>query len=237
MPIYPMPLVRVEIALQTLIDSQLCTLLIRREQAPYKDRWALPGGVVRVDRDPTLDACAERVSRERLGVIPPSLRQLCAVGASGRDPRGPSEWGVSIVYRSLIQSDSLPIEGGKRVKGFRWVPVDHPLRDDQIAFDHQRLIAHAAALTRAEFTALEFLPGLVPRQFTLTELQSLCEAVLGERLDKSSFRRKLAARELVKPIPGAFTQGVRYRPAAVYELTVNREPLHAVNATAITPRA
>jgi hypothetical protein len=40
---------------------------------------------------------------------------------------------------SLIQSDSLPIEGGERVKGFRWVPVDQPLRDDQIALDHQRL--------------------------------------------------------------------------------------------------
>ena len=218
MPIYPMPLVRVEIALQSLIDSRLCTLLIRREEAPYKDRWALPGGVVRVDHDRTLDDCAERVSRERLGVVPPSLRQLCAVGASGREPRGPAEWGVSIVYRSLIQSDTLSIESGKRVKGVRWVPVDHPLRDDQIAFDHQRLIAHAAAVTRAEFAGLQFVPGFVPKHFTLTELQALCEAVLGERLDKSSFRRKLAARELVKPVPGAYTQGVRYRPAAVYEL-------------------
>lgn len=213
-----MPLVRIEIALQALVDGRLCTLLVKRGEPPYKDRWALPGGVIRVDLDENLDAAARRVAGERLLSVPPNLRQLCAVGAAGREPRGPHEWGLSVVYRALGPQGAIEPQAGKRIRDLKWVPADEPLRAELVAFDHLALVAQAVATTRAEIAALQFPAGFVPPRFTLTELQTLCEQVLGTRLDKSSFRRKLAERELVRQVEGEFVRGGKNRPAAVFEL-------------------
>lgn len=219
MPLYPMPFVRVEIALQSVVDRRLCTLFVMREQPPYAGRWALPGGIVRVDLDANLDAAAIRMAQERLGSAPPNLQQLCAVGAAGREPRGPQKWGLSVVYRTLVPEGSLTVTPGKRVSGLKWVPADEPLTDARVGFDHQELAARAIAATRSEIAALKFPPGFVPARFTLTELQQLCEQVLGSALDKSSFRRKLRERGLTTPVEGMYKRGERSRPAAFYSLS------------------
>jgi 8-oxo-dGTP diphosphatase len=57
--------------------------------------------------------------------------------------------------------------------------------------------------------------GFVPARFTLGELQSCCEMLLGRRLDKSSFRRRLDERSLVEPVPGEMRTGP-FRPAQLF---------------------
>src|SRR5258706_1133010 len=98
---HPMPFTRLEVAVMSLIDGQLKVLLARRAEAPHAGKWALPGGVLRIDLDHTLDAAARRVMFERLGLELPFVRQLCAAGGPTRDPRAP--WGLSIVYRALVR--------------------------------------------------------------------------------------------------------------------------------------
>ena len=210
---YPMPFTRLEIALMGLLDGQLQVLLARREQSPYAGRWALPGGVLRIDLDRTLDDGARRVMHERLGLELPFLRQLCAVGGPTRDPRAP--WALSVVYRALVQSDQLQPLAGKRIAGLTWRPVDEVAEDKSLAFDHAVLVAQAATTTRAEVDQLDLPAGLLPDTFTLGELQSTCEQVLGRKLDKSSFRRRLADQGLVEPVAGAMKGGAN-RPAQVY---------------------
>ena len=219
MPKYPMPLVRVEIVLQTLIQSRLSTLLIRRAEDPFKGLWALPGGVIRVDLDASLDASALRVLQERLHIAPDGLRQLTAIGSSGRDPRAPHAWGLSIVYRGMVPEGTVLPKAGKRIDEWSWFPVDELPAARRFAFDHGALVEQATLDTRTEFYDLHFPPGLIPPKFTLTELQKICEDVLGHRIDKSSFRRKLMDREIVTPIAGAIQSGLRNRPAALYSLS------------------
>jgi hypothetical protein len=62
---------------------------------------------------------------------------------------------------------------------------------------------------------LELPMGFLPREFTLGELQATCEQLLGRKLDKSSFRRRLADRDLVEPIEGSMRGGA-FRPAQLY---------------------
>ena len=212
---HPMPFARLEIALMALIDGRLQVLLARRAQAPYASRWALPGGVLRIDLDRTLDDGARRVMQERLGMELPFLRQLCAVGGPTRDPRAP--WALSVVYRALVLSERVQPLAGKRVEGLVWRPVDEAGHDRSLAFDHASLVAQAAAVTRAEVEQLDLPVGLLSDEFTLGELQASCEQALGRRLDKSSFRRRLADRHLVEPVEGAMRGGA-YRPAQVYRL-------------------
>jgi 8-oxo-dGTP diphosphatase len=200
----------------SLVDKQLNVLLIRREEAPYKGSWALPGGVLRVDLDPDLDGAAVRIAKERLGIPPPNLCQMTAVGAKGRDPRGEAGWGLSVVYRALIAEDAATFTPGKRVTELRWVPVDE--LPTKIAFDHAELIAQALNQTRSDIAKLTFPPGFVPERFTLGELQVLSEQVLGHTIDKASFRRKLRDRDLVEAIEGEQLRGSAHRPSAIFRL-------------------
>ncbi|MFO0295554.1 MAG: NrtR DNA-binding winged helix domain-containing protein [Rhodospirillales bacterium] len=78
-------------------------------------------------------------------------------------------------------------------------------------------MARAVAATRAEVDALDLPAALLPESFTLGELQALCERLLSRRLDKSSFRRRIAERDLVAPVAGQMRTGAN-RPAQVYRL-------------------
>lgn len=210
-----MPFTRLEIAVLGLVDGELQVLLARRAEAPHAGRWALPGGVLRIDLDASLDAAARRVMRERLELELPFLRQLCATGGATRDPRAP--WALSIVYRALVRAGSVQPSAGRRIEALGWRAAADAIADESLAFDHAQLIARAVEHTRAEIERLELQAGFLPDQFTLGELQSICEQLLGRALDKSSFRRRLADRHLVEPVVGVMRIGAN-RPAQVYRL-------------------
>lgn len=217
---YPMPFTRLEIALLAVVGEQMQVLLVQRAEEPYAGYWALPGGVLRIDMDASLEEGARRVAHERLKLAPPFLRQLCAVGGAARDPRGP--WALSVVYRALVRPELIEPVAGKRIQALAWRPVNTLCSDRGLAFDHAELVAKAVATTRSEVERMDIPFAMLPERFTLGELQSMCEKVLGRRLDKSSFRRKLDDRDLVEPVPGE-TRGGAYRPAQIYAAKHIRE--------------
>ena len=210
---YPMPFTRIEIAVMTVLDGRLHVLLARRALPPHAGKWALPGGVLRIDLDRSLDTAALRVMRERLGIELPFLRQMCALGGPSRDPR--AKWALSVVFRALVPADGVHPAPGKRVESIAWRPIDDAIEDKMLAFDHAVLIKQAVVTTRAEIDSLELPFGFLPEQFTLGELQTTCEEILGHPLDKSSFRRRLADREIVEAVQGAMRGGA-FRPAQLY---------------------
>jgi ADP-ribose pyrophosphatase YjhB (NUDIX family) len=209
-----MPFTRLEIVVLSLVDGQLQVLLVRRAEAPHAGKWALPGGALRIDLDRSLEAAARRVMNERLGLELPFLRQLCAVGGPTRDPRAP--WALSVVYRALVPAEDFAPSAGKRVEALAWRPVGDAIDDKSLAFDHAALIAQAVAVTRAEVERLELPFGILPQEFTLGELQATCEQLLGHRLDKSSFRRRLADRDAVEAVEGSMRGGA-FRPAQLFQ--------------------
>ena len=83
-PEHPMPFTRLELAAFAVEGGQLQVLLGQRAEAPHKGRWALPGGVLRIDKDADLEAACQRVALERLGVALPEPRQVAAVGGRRR---------------------------------------------------------------------------------------------------------------------------------------------------------
>lgn len=212
-----MPFTRLELCVLSVVEDGLSVLLARRAGEPFKGKWALPGGVLRIDLDANLEAGAQRVAEERLGLglALPYLRQQCAVGGRARDPRAP--WALSIVYRAFIPSAGFHPESGKRIEELKWRAVDEAVADRSLAFDHASIIAAAAASLRHEIERLEIPREVLPEHFTLAELQEFSERVLGRALDKSSFRRKLEARELVEPVPGEMRRGAN-RPAQLFRI-------------------
>ena len=214
-PVHPMPFVRIELVVLTVQEGALQVLLGRRAEAPYAGRWALPGGVLRIDLDDDLDAACLRVARERLGLELPSATQLCAVGGRSRDPRAP--WALSVVYRCIAEPGQLVATPGKRMAELKWADAFDACTDTKLAFDHDDLIDAAVNALQSEVAALRFSPGLITEPFTLGDLQATAEAVLGRSLDKSSFRRRIDAGERVEPVGDEKRTGP-FRPAQLFRL-------------------
>ena len=92
-PIHPMPFVRLELVVMSIQDERLVILEGKREQAPYQGKWALPGGVLRIDLDKTLDDAVQRVAQERLGARMMAARFVqTREGYAQRAPRHRSFW-------------------------------------------------------------------------------------------------------------------------------------------------
>ncbi len=214
-PKHAMPFIRVELVLLSVAAGGLQVLLSHRKEAPFKGKWGLPGGVLRIDLDASLEAAAQRVSNERLNRSLPNLNQVAAVGGAKRDPRAP--WAMSVVYRSLVQPD-IDTSPGKRVQALAWRNAVEVIAANDLAFDHAALVAKGVDATRREVKELRFPTGWMPEEFTLSELQAMSEAVLDAKLDKVTFRRRMDVDQVAVALDGRMRQGGAFRPAQLYKL-------------------
>jgi len=207
------PTVAVDVALCTVRDGALCVLVGRARGGSFAGWWALPGG--RVREDETLDAAAARELREQTGLADPYLEQLYTFGSPQRDPHGRI---VSVAYVGLLPAGADPMPGPK-YDALAWRPVDAL---PPLAYDHAAVVTTAVARLRAKLQYTNLVYTVLPRAFTLSELQALYEAILGRRLDRRNFRKKVLALGLLKPL-GRERRGP-HRPAALYAFR-HRRPM------------
>jgi 8-oxo-dGTP diphosphatase len=199
--------VTVDIVIFTVRDGVLEVLLVRRGIAPYKGQWAIPGGFV-LDGE-SLDTAALRELREETGVADVYLEQLYSFGEPGRDPRGRV---VTVAYFALIASERVSVAGGSDATDARWWEVG---RQPDLAFDHDKILAYAVQRLRGKIGYTAVGLELLPEKFTLTELQQVYEAILGEKLDKRNFRRRIESLGLLKALD-EYAPLASGRPAQLY---------------------
>lgn len=208
---WPHPAVAVDIALFTvageLQDLRLQVLLIARKEKPFRGQWALPGGFVRIDED--LPDAARRELAEETGVREVYLEQVAAVGTPDRDTR---ERVITVVYVGLVAGGRHPLEPTGDAAEARWFDV---ARLPPLAFDHAELLAMALEHLRRRVGEAPVCFELLPEEFTLSELQALTEAILGRRLDRRNFRRRVLELGFLKPVQGGRREGA-HRPAQLY---------------------
>lgn len=204
--------VTVDLVIFTIRERALHALLVRRRMPPFKDRWALPGGFVQPDED--LERAALRELREETGVVDVYIEQLYSFGHPRRDPRGRV---VTVAYFALVSADR-EVRADTDAAEAAWHPVS---RRPRLAFDHDRILDYAIERLRnkLEYTTVGF--QLLPRAFTLTELQSVYEAILGKRLDKRNFRRKMDLLRILEPLPELRRTGLR-RPARLFRFSAGK---------------
>jgi ADP-ribose pyrophosphatase YjhB (NUDIX family) len=203
------PIHTVDVVLLTLVEGRLTVALAPRSIEPFKGRPALLGGYVRVDSDENAEATVARVLAQKASLKDVYVEQLRTFTGRKRDPRG---WSASIAYVAL-----LPLERLKHaLSGLVLKPADDP---GALPFDHKKIVEAARDRLRTK-GAYSTLPArLLPPTFTLPEMQQVYEAVIGERLDQSSFRRKIAELGALESLPGETRRSATVRrPAQLYRL-------------------
>jgi ADP-ribose pyrophosphatase YjhB (NUDIX family) len=204
---YPRPSVTVDLVIFTIAEDDLKVLLIRRGQEPFKGRWALPGGFVEIDE--SLERAAARELKEEVGVTNVYLEQLYTFGEPKRDPRGRV---ISVSYFALVDAERQRIVASSDAAEAQWRSVfDAP----KLAFDHARILDTAVWRLRnkIEWTTVGY--ELLPKKFTLSELQRVYEIILQRPVDKRNFRKKILAQGQILEL-NETRSDVAHRPARLY---------------------
>jgi len=214
------PSVAVDLILMSVIDGAPAVLLTRRDQHPFQDGWALPGGFVGIGE--SLDAAAHRLLAEKAHMADAYVEQLYTFGAVERDPRMRI---VSVAYFALIPACAfaaalkgtpelalarLTVQPGGPVEAR--LPGGAPLA---LAFDHGEMLGVAMLRLRGKLDYSSIAFALLPERFTLRALQDVYEAILDTRLNKPAFRRRMLDRGWLEPT-GARETGASFRPAELY---------------------
>lgn len=211
-----------DVVIFTIKDNKLQVLLVKRANEPFKGRWAIPGGFIRLSEN--LDNAALRILKEKTNVDNIYLEQLYTFG----DPlRYPSSRVITCAYFALIRSDDIKLsfDDSQRITQVQWHEVYNL---PTLAFDHKEIIEYSIKRMRER---LEFCPiafQLLPEKFTLTELQKSYELILDMKLDKRNFRKKVLTGSVLKEL-NEYTKIGSKRPARLYSfdnITLNSKRGH-----------
>lgn len=213
------PLVTIDVVILKLRDGRLEALLMRRGAEPFLGRWALPGGYIHPEEDVDLDAAARRILAEKTGVETPYLEQLQGFGNATRDPRG---WTATFAYFALIASEMLSLRQGANADEVAWWAITAAGGvEPPLAFDHDEILRRAVARLRSKVEYTSLPVHLLPEKFTLPDLQKVYEQILGHRIDKSAFRKRMAEADFVEAVPGE-RRPASNRPAQLYRVKPGR---------------
>lgn len=212
---YERPSVTVDVVILTLRDGRLKVLLVKRKRWPFEGMWAIPGGFVNPDE--SLEEAATRELKEETGVGDVYLEQLYTFGDPGRDPRTRV---ITVAFYALMRSDHLRLRAADDAAEAKWFPLyDLP----ELAFDHRKILDYTVQRLRGklEYTMIGF--QLLPREFTLSELQEVYEKILDRPLDKRNFRKKVLQTGILERADGTRRVG-QHRPAQLYRFSPKAEP-------------
>jgi len=199
-----------DVAILTLRNDELYIKLINVDRPPYfVGIGGLPGGLV-APKETALDA-ATRHSKEKAHIDPEKLHmeQLYTFSDVNRDPRGRV---VSVGYLALVPWDSLSVSEQKDTKETWWAKA---IMSKKLAYDHNRIIDMAISRLRSRITYTTLISKILPKEFTLTELEKSFESVLGKDIDKRNFRKKIEKLGILKELD-KMRRGQKHRPASLY---------------------
>lgn len=203
--------VSVDCVIFGLHEGKLNILLIKRRMMPERDKWSLMGGFV--DSDESLDEAAKRVLHQLTGLEDVYMEQVWTFGAVNRDPGARV---ISIAYCALLNFDEQDHER-VTANDAHWIPLDEM---PELSFDHPEIVGKALEYLRQQVNRKPLVFQFLPELFTLSQLQSVYEAILGEKLDKRNFRKRVMDSQALEKTELIDKSGSK-RGATLYRLRSN----------------
>jgi len=188
-------------------EGELNLLLLKRNFEPAMGEWSLMGGFVQ--KNESVDDAAQRVLYELTGLKNVYMEQVGAFGAIDRDP---GERVVSVAYYALININEYDKESVQQHNAF-WMNINEL---PTLIFDHPLMVEKARTLMKQKASCEPIGFNLLPKLFTLSQLQSLYEAIYGESIDKRNFRKRIAEMDYIEKTDKIDKTGSK-RGAALYQ--------------------
>ncbi len=205
---YPKPAVTVDCVIFGYEKNSLKLLLIKRALEPFKGKWSLPGGFVKMDE--TLDEAAQRELTEETGLQQVYMEQMFTFGAIDRDPR---DRVISIAYLALVNlSDAAQVKGDTDAEEAAWYDVNEL---PKLAFDHQEIVKLALERLRGKITYQPIVFELLPKKFVFSDLENIYATILQMDINRRNFRTKMMATGLVEEL-NEYMKNVSFRPPKLY---------------------
>lgn len=205
--------VAVDAAIFTFLDDVVHVLLMPIDLPPhYSKTQGFPGGIIRASE--TAEEAVGRVLQEKVQVEPDHIEQLATFSRVDRDKRNRV---VSVGYLGFMKPERARRYHAREPGGY-FLPVS---TIEQLAYDHAEILDAALGRLRGKLSYTTIAQFLLPKHFTLTELQTVYESVHGVTYDKRNFRKKILALDIVTDT-GRMQEGVKNRPAALYEFKSKR---------------
>jgi 8-oxo-dGTP diphosphatase len=205
---YEQPGITVDLAIFTVNNNKLKVMLLKRAEEPFQGTWSMPGGFLL--HGESLEEAAQRVLREKTGVKNVYMEQLYTFGDPQRDPRSRV---ITVAYFALIPWKELDQPESQKVTDLTWSSVDGL---PKLAFDHKTILNYAVKRLRAKASYSNIVYSLMPKQFRLSELQSMYEIIINDKLDKRNFRKQMLATGLLEETGKKDSSGA-HRPAMLYQ--------------------
>lgn len=202
-------------------EKAMSILLVKRDTYPFKDKWCVPGGFLRIDEE--LEDCPKRILEEETNLHNIYMEQLYTFGAVHRDPRMRI---VSTAYMALIDKNTLKDNLKEKAE---WFNIEYKeegkmvtltlsgindtlvikakkilveastnryryeiIQNDEMAFDHAEVVITGLERLRNKIEYTNIVFNMMPELFTLGELQKVYEVILGKSLLMPAFRRIIA---------------------------------------------
>ncbi|MGL1933710.1 MAG: hypothetical protein OCD01_01750 [Fibrobacterales bacterium] len=190
-----------------VVENALHFITLEMDVEPCAGQLALPGGLVHVSE--SLENASERILGDLTGVRDIFLEQLFTFGEVERYPL---KRVITVAYYALINPEDYNLQAGNNVRKISWNKVSEA---PTMPFDHGEILeaAHKRLKSKVRYEPIGF--ELLPRKFTLTELQKLYEEILGLELDKRNFRKKILKMDFLVALNERQT-GVSHRAARYY---------------------
>ncbi len=196
------------------LSQSVQVLTLECDMQPYQGLLSLVGDLVNEGED--IDAAASRIVRERANISDVFLHQVHTFGAVHRHPKGRV---ISIAYYAFVQLEDVK-SSNKNPHHPHWEPLSE-LKNTSLAFDHSEILWHSVKHIQSHILDVP-VEYMLRESFTLSELQSLYEAILQKKLDKRNFRKKVFKLDLIKKTKET-QRNVPHRPAQLYKFNRKRK--------------
>jgi 8-oxo-dGTP diphosphatase len=200
----------------TYLDGEVYVRLIPVDLPPhYKNAMGLPGGLLQPTEMAEEAARRHLENKAKISGKNVYAEQLYTFSEIDRDPRGRV---VAVAYLALVPWESLDEKERVIGNGTGWYPVT---KLPKLAYDHKNIIAVALERFRSKVSYSSLIAKIMPKEFTLTELERAYTTILKKSMDKRNFRKKILRVELVKELKKKVSHG-RQRPASLFRFVSDR---------------
>ncbi|TMM31218.1 NUDIX hydrolase [Polaribacter aestuariivivens] len=194
-------------------EGNISVLLIKRKYAPYKGKWAIPGGFVL--NNESLEEAVERELHEETGIKISYLEQLYTFGNPSRDPRGRV---VSIAYFGLVRPNAFQIFASTDAEQAQWFDIKEL---PELSFDHREILDIAIKRLQGKITYEPIGFELLDKKFPFSDLEKLYTTLLGRDIDRRNFRKKIVGLNVLDELDEKISKGSG-RPAILFKFNQKR---------------